>query len=101
MSWRNGRQPDRRRWKRARRAVLERDNWTCQCGCGRYGNEVDHIIPIDRMPVDADLCALDGLQTLARGCHIRKTALENTRPDPARDEWREYVAALERGASVV
>ena len=92
MSWRNGRQPDRRRWKRARRAVLERDNWTCQCGCGRYGNEVDHIIPIDRMPVDADLCALDGLQTLARGCHILKSRAEAETPITGRDDWRAFVA---------
>lgn len=98
MSWRKGRQPDPRRWKRARRAVLDRDNWTCR-NCGGYGNEVDHITPIDQMAVDADLCALDALQCLCRGCHIRKTANENTRPDPARDEWREYVAALERAGA--
>ncbi len=91
MSWRNGRQPDRRRWKRARRAVLERDNWTCQ-NCGRYGNEADHKIPIDRMPVDADLCALDALQCLCRGCHIRKSRGEAEAPVVGRDEWRAFVA---------
>ena len=93
MSWRKGRQPDRRRWKRARRAALGRDNWTCQ-NCGGYGNEVDHITPIDRMAADADLCALDALQTLCRGCHIRKSRAEAETPTPGRDEWRALVARM-------
>ena len=77
---------------------MERDNWTCQCGNGpaHYGNEADHIIPIDRMPADADLCALEGLQTLARGCHIAKSRGE-IKPDiPGRGAWRALVAAMER-----
>ena len=96
MSWRRGRQPDRRRWRAARRAVLERDNWTCQCGNGpaHYGNEVDQITPIDRMAADADLCALDALQTLARGCHIAKSRAEAETPTPGREAWRELVARM-------
>ena len=95
MSWRKGRQPDRRRWPAARRACLERDAWTCQT-CGRYGNEVDHITPIDRMPADADLCALAGLQCLCRGCHIAKSRGE-IKPDiPGRAAWRALVANMEK-----
>ena len=96
MSWRAGRQPDLKRWRRARREVLERDNWTCQCGNGpeHYGNEVDHITPIDRMPQGADLCALDALQTLSRGCHIAKSRAEAETPTPGRDAWRELVARM-------
>ena len=93
MSWRRGRRPDLKLWRRARRATLERDNWTCQV-CGGYGNEADHIIPIDRMPADADLCALTALQTICRKDHIFKTRLENSRPDLVRDEWRELVARM-------
>ena len=95
MSWRTGRQPDPRRWPAARRACLERDNWTCQT-CGGYGNEADHITPIDRMPADADLCALAGLQCLCRGCHIAKSRGEIKPDTPGRGAWRALVAAMER-----
>ena len=93
MSWRKGRQPDLKRWRRARREVLERDNWTCQT-CGKYGNEVDHITPIDRMAADADLCALDALQTLCRSDHIAKSRGECALPTPGREAWRELVARM-------
>ena len=94
MSWRKGRQPDRNQWRRARRAILTAQNWTCQV-CGGLGNEVDHIVPIDRMAADADLCGLDGLQCLCRGCHISKTRAENTIDAvPGRDAWRELVERM-------
>ena len=83
---------DRRRWRRVRRQVLDRDGWRCR-ECGRYGNEVDHVRPLKD---GGQPYALDNLQTLDRGCHIRKTASENTRPDPARDAWRELVERMER-----
>ena len=81
---------DQRRWRFVRRQVLARDNWECQCGEGdtHYGNEVDHKIPLKDGGAAFDL---DNLETLARGCHIEKTRRENTRPDPARDEWRELI----------
>ena len=104
MSWRQGRQPDRRLWPAARRACLERDNWRCQCrGCERcgdgpphYGNEADHITPIDRMPADADLCALAGLQCLCRGCHIVKSRGEVKPDTPGRAAWRALLAEMEK-----
>ena len=65
-----------RRWRRVRRAVLDRDGWRCR-KCGRAGRlEVDHIDPDSgRDPFD-----MANLQALCRGCHIAKTALENKRP---------------------
>ena len=82
---------NRRLWRRARRAVLERDSFTCQCGNGpaHYGNEVDHIQPLDR---GGKMYALENLQCLSRGCHIEKTRVENTRPDPGREGWRKLVS---------
>ena len=96
MSCRKGRQPDRNQWRRARRAMLTAQNWTCQV-CGGYGNEVDHITPIDRMPVDADLCALDALQVLCRGCHIRKSRGEVKEDTPGRAAWRALVDSMTAG----
>ena len=81
---------DRRRWSRVRRAVLDRDGWRCR-RCGAYGNECDHVLPLHRggAPFDPE-----NLQCLCRGCHLAKTATENTRPDPAREAWRELVAEI-------
>ena len=51
------------------------------CKCGRYGNEVDHIQPLDR---GGEAYAPSNLQMLCRGCHILKSAKENCRqPTPA------------------
>ena len=69
---------------------MERDGWRCQV-CGRYGNEVDHAQPLQH---GGEPYALLNLQTLCRGCHIEKTRGENTRPDPAREAWRELVARM-------
>ena len=79
-----------RRWARVRRGVFERDGWRC-VECGRL--ECDHVTPLEREP-GQDPYDPNGLQTLCRGCHIAKTARENTRPDPARDRWREMVEEL-------
>ena len=91
MSWRKGPPINRRLWRRVRREVLERDGWACQCGNGpaHYGNEVDHVQPLDR---GGKPYALENLQTLSRGCHIDKTRAENTRPDLGRDGWRKLVS---------
>ena len=78
---------DRRRWRIVRLEVLERDGWRCQ-HCGRYGNEVDHVTPLQWEP-DQDPYALAGLQTLCRACHIAKTRDENINPD--RLTWNDYI----------
>ena len=80
-----------RRWARARRRVLDAANWRC-AQCGQYGNEVDHILPLDR---GGDPWASDNLQVLCRGCHTQKTASENRRePTPAEAAWRALVDEL-------
>jgi 5-methylcytosine-specific restriction endonuclease McrA len=81
------------RWRRVRREVLERDNWECQCGNGpaHYGQEVDHIKPLQFGGAAFDL---DNLQTLSRGCHILKSRREAETPIPGRDAWRELVARM-------
>ena len=92
MSWRRGRRPNRKQWRRARLAILDAANWTCR-ECGGYGNQVDHVIPIDRLAADADLCALGNLQCLCASCHWRKTRQENggaARADS--EEWRVFLA---------
>ena len=67
--------------------------WRC-VRCGGYGNEADHIRPLDAFP-DQDPYDLDGLQTLCRACHVEKTRGENRRePTPAEAEWAAFVLEL-------
>ena len=84
---------NQRRWRQVRRVVLERDNWRCQCGCGRAGRmEVDHIVPLEQGGAEYDL---DNLQILTRSCHIEKTARENRRElTPDEKAWRDYVKEM-------
>ena len=55
--------------------MLDSANWRC-AGCGRYANEVDHIVPLHK---GGDPFDMDNLQALCRSCHIAKTARENQR----------------------
>ena len=60
--------------------------------CCDYGNEVDHVQPLQW---GGDPWALDNLQVLCRGCHIEKTRRENRRPlSSAERKWREFVSDL-------
>ena len=72
--------------------MLDRDGWRCR-QCGRAGRlEVDHIVPLEDGGAAYDL---DNLQVLDRGCHIRKTALENRKPlRPEVEAWYRLVAEL-------
>ena len=71
-----------------RKRILNRDGYRCRA-CGRPGRlEVDHVVPIQRGGAAWDA---DNLQALCRSCHIEKTRRENTRPDPAREKWRNLV----------
>ena len=84
-----------RRWQVLRHAVLERDGWTCACGCGeRRRLEVDHILPVKTHPELAFDPA--NLQALAPACHTKKTRIEcGHKPlDPKRQAWRDAVADL-------
>ena len=83
-------QLDRRRWERVRLEVLHAAGW--RCACGRYGNQVDHIVPLDK---GGDPWARDNLQALCRTHHIEKTRNENRRElTPAEAAWRALVAEL-------
>lgn len=87
-----------RQWAALRLLVLDRENWRCTV-CGRYGNEVDHITPLDR---GGDPYAESNLQVLCGGrggCHASKTREENCRErTPAELEWDLYVSELTGGA---
>ena len=52
-----------KRWLQVRRQVLDRDGWRC-AECSAYGNELDHIQPIDKGGAVWDL---SNLQVLCRG----------------------------------
>ena len=80
------------RWRALRRGILDAAGWRC-AKCDRYGNEVDHVIPIWR---GGDPWEPSNLQCLCRGCHIAKSASEARRPDPPRDAWRALVDELTR-----
>lgn len=58
-----------KRWRTFRRKVLGRDRYTC-AGCLRFGNEVDHIVPI---VAGGKVYSLANCQTLCKRCHSRKT----------------------------
>ena len=82
MGWHKGQRPDRKGWAVVRLKVFERDGWRC-VDCGKAGRlECDHRIPMGKSkhhPLD-----MKNLQSLCRGCHIAKTAIEN-RPPPTKN----------------
>ena len=62
------------RWRKVRRAAIERDGYRCRhCGkaAGRF--EVDHIIPLSDSGAPFDM---ENTQTLCRPCHFDKTTLD-------------------------
>ncbi|WP_419942792.1 HNH endonuclease [Candidatus Palauibacter sp.] len=96
MSWRS--QPiHRRRWRRLRLQILDRDGYRCG-RCGRAGRlEVDHVTPIGAGGEPWDPA---NLQALCRGCHVAKTRAENARPDPEREAWRHHLKARSGGGAL-
>ena len=65
---------NRARWKRVKRAAIERDGYRCRhCGkaAGRF--EVDHIVPLSDSGAPFDM---ENLQTLCRPCHFDKSTLD-------------------------
>lgn len=87
QSWGNGR--GGRPWRRLRIAILERDNYLCQCDdCTRLGliriaNEVDHIIPLSRDGTDDET----NLRAINSECHKKKTAKESRTRTEKRRGW--------------
>ena len=81
------------KWKRVRRAAIERDGYRCRaCGkaAGRF--EVDHIKPLSEGGAPYEL---DGLQTLCKPCHLLKSTIDRGGvphvPDAA---WERLVGEL-------
>src|SRR6185295_16188114 len=69
--------PDTKVPIRVRLRVLERDEFRCQCGCGRI------ILPFDDWQTDHKTALINGgenretnLVTLLDACHLRKTAAD-------------------------
>ncbi len=83
------------RWAAVRRFVFERDGWRCT-SCGKAGRlECDHVTPLERDPKQ-DPYAIDGLQSLCRGCHIEKTRTERAPRERTASEraWHALVAEM-------
>ena len=66
---------NRARWRRVKRAAIERDGYRCRaCGKASGRFEVDHIVPIAAGGAAFDL---ENLQTLCRSpCHFAKTTID-------------------------
>ena len=81
------------RWNRVRRKVLDAASFRCAV-CGRYGNEVDHVVPLDK---GGDPYDSGNLQVLCKEHHIDKTRRENeTWTSPEREAWRDFVKGLSK-----
>ena len=84
-----------RQWQMLRQIILERDGYTCACGCGRrHRLEIDHIKPVRTHPELAFSAA--NLQALAPHCHTKKTRIEcgHKEKSPERKAWADAVADL-------
>lgn len=69
-------------WKRIRRRILKRDDYTCQ-RCGDVGNEVNHIIAVSEGGTDDD----ENLETLCASCHQPETVAQTTRAIRRHASW--------------
>lgn len=58
-------------WDSHRIKILERDKRICK-NCGKFGNDVDHIIPFRKSHDNS----LENLQILCKKCHAKKTNWE-------------------------
>ena len=89
-----------RRWRKLRHEILERDGYRCYvCGriLGAWSFEIDHKIPLHKLPPDADPFDPDNLRAICSLDHSIKTARENrTRRPRSRDErvWDAMVDEL-------
>ena len=79
------------RWERLRRRVLDAADWRCT-RCGKYANEVDHVIPLHK---GGDPWAESNLQALCKQDHFSKSRKENSKPLSAeRLAWQAVVKNL-------
>ena len=88
---RHHRQLNQKRWRGLRKSILNAAGWRCAC-CQRYGNEVDHRIPLH---LGGSAWDKANLQVLCSRHHIAKTRKENERQvDPDVLVWRARVAEM-------
>ena len=86
-------------WRRLRQRIFKRDGYRCQ-QCSKAGRlEADHVNPVHKGGAFWDM---GNLQTLCVGCHIRKSARENSERKRAlmpeyRREWLTMVDELVKG----
>lgn len=87
------------RWKRTRRAALDRAGWRCEA-CGRAGRlEVHHRRRVSEHPNDGDAWYdLGNLHVLCRPCHFARHRGENREAGRAnmRQDRREWRARIDR-----
>ena len=89
-----------KRWKSLRLRVFRRDGYRCKI-CGRAGRlECDHVV---NMKDGGATWNMRNLQSLCRGCHIKKTRSENRSRyvqtlDPKRAAWEKLVNELASNA---
>ena len=79
---------DGRRWKHIRLLILQRDGFKCRKCKGRRRLQVDHIVPLARGGAEHPR----NYQLLCFGCHVTKTAAENS-TIVGKAEWIERVRA--------
>ena len=92
MSRHHARLPSRR-WGRVRRRVLDDAGWRCAL-CGRYGSEVDHVVPLR---LGGDPWDDGNLQAICNQCHIAKSAAENGKAfSPEKAAWKKVLRAIGR-----
>jgi 5-methylcytosine-specific restriction protein A len=61
------------RWKTLRRSQLRKQPWCETSDCDNPATDVDHVV---RVADGGDFWNPEGLASLCRGCHSRKTARE-------------------------
>ena len=86
---------NKKRWEYVRKQVFERDGYKCR-SCGKHGwLECDHIVSLHKNPKQNPY-DLDGLQTLCKTDHCRKTKEENSPflRDAVTKRWRVLVSEL-------
>ena len=76
-----------REWRELRRAYIADVGVCAACGSTSGPWDLDHVVPI----TDGGEWWGANLQLLCRPCHIEKTRRERERPNPERDEWREFL----------
>ena len=83
-----------RAWAVVRLAVLDAANWQC-ANCGRYANEVDHVVPLFRGGDALDVGNLQALCGGPGGCHAAKTKAERgEEPVEGAEAWTAMVKSL-------